>query len=217
MTVLPLRSPEDVEAAIPKVRSHLMAGGLLAYPTETVYGLGCRPITDDVKRLASFKGRASGKPFLLLVSSRAMAESHGLEFTAAARALADRHWPGPLTLVVRGGEKSLPTALRGREGGIAVRWTSHQGMATMIASLGSPITSTSANRPGQSTAAGLGELQASFGAAIDAGTLLVLDGGVIGNAPPSSIVDCTEDRPRLVRLGAIPLEELQANVGGLAQ
>jgi L-threonylcarbamoyladenylate synthase len=110
------------------VAEHLAADGLLGYPTETVYGLGSSASVPALKALARLKGRELGKPFLLLVSGRMMAEAWGLVFTASARALSDAFWPGPLTLVLRGGEGKLPDALRGREGGIAVRHTSHRGI-----------------------------------------------------------------------------------------
>lgn len=123
MTVLPFRSPDDVRAALPTILGHLDGGGLLAYPTETVYGFGSRPLEADVAMLARLKGRPEGKPFLLLVNGVRMAERYGLAFTPAARSFAERYWPGPLTLVLSGGEGKLPDSLRGPEGGIAVRWT----------------------------------------------------------------------------------------------
>lgn len=213
MTVIPFRTDDDVAAALPLIRDHLHAGGLLAYPTETVYGLGSRPYPSDIAALAALKGRPEGKPFLVLVGSRAMAEEWGLEFTLSASGLADAFWPGPLTLVLRSEGRRLPDALRGPEGGIAVRWTSHVHIAEMIRELGYPITSTSANRPGQPTAPGAGGVAEEFA---DAPTLRVLDGGVLGNVPPSTLVDCTAGAPKLIRAGAIPRGELRARVGSLA-
>lgn len=216
MSVLPFRTEVEVEQAIPRVRDHLAGGGLLAYPTETVYGLGCRARDADVAALARLKGRRADKPFLLLVSGRGMAETHGLAFTPAARALADRFWPGPLTLVLSGGEGKIPDRLRGPEGGVAVRWTSHAGIARLVAALGEPITSTSANRPGGPPAPGVAALRETFADAMAAGRLLVLDGGVLGNVPPSTVVDCTGPEPRLIREGALPRRELRLAVGSLA-
>lgn len=213
MTALPFTTPTEVTAAIPATRAHLEGGGLLAYPTETVYGLGSRAQPPDVARLSAFKGRHPGKPFLLLVSGRRMAERFGLVFTAAADALAAEFWPGPLTVVLKGGEGRLPDALRGPEGGIAVRHTSHQGMATLIGALDYPVTSTSANRPGTPPAPGAAAVLDWFGDAVRDRTLLVLDGGVLGNVPPSTLVDCTTDVPRLVREGAIPRAELRRKAG----
>ncbi|MDH3457143.1 MAG: L-threonylcarbamoyladenylate synthase [Gemmatimonadota bacterium] len=216
MNVLPFCTESDVADALGPVRTHLDRAGLLAYPTETVYGLGSLPRDEELRDLAKLKGRDAGKPFLLLVAGREMAERHGLVFNAAASRLADHFWPGPLTMVLPGGEQHLPDALRGPELGIAVRWTSHAGMAWLIGQLGIPITSTSANRPGGATAPGAGGIVDLFGSAVESGVLLVLDGGVLGNVPPSTVIDCTHDEARLVREGAIPLRELRQAVGRLA-
>ncbi len=216
MSVLPFRSDGAVRAAIPRVTQHLNGGGLIVYPTETVYGLGSRPVAEDVAALAALKARPGRKPFLLLVSSRQMAETCGLAFPPAADAMAEQFWPGPLTLVLPGGEGKLPDSLRGAEGGIAVRWTSHRGTATLIAALDAPITSTSANRPGERTPPGVAAVAELFPEEIAAGELLILDGGVLGNVPPSTLVDCTGPVPRLIRPGAIPLDELRARLGRLA-
>ena len=213
---LPFRSEPEIEAAIPVVVAHLERGGLLAYPTETVYGLGSTPSVPGLGALSRLKGRAPGKPFLLLVSGRAMAEEWGLVMSPSARALSEAFWPGPLTLVLRGGEGRLPDELRGKEGGIAVRHTSHQGIARLVAAAGRPLTSTSANRPGEAAAPGPDRIREVFGPEIDRGELLVLDGGVLGNVPPSTLVDCTGPMPRLIREGAIPRAELRRAAGRLA-
>lgn len=213
---VPFQSPSDVATAIPKVVTHLRGGGLLAYPTETVYGLGSRAMPADVAALAALKGRSAAKPFLLLISDRGMAEAHGLAFNASADALARAFWPGPLTLVLPGGSGRLPDLLRGPDGGIAVRWTSHQPMAQLVAALGVPLTSTSANLPGQPPGPGADAIARDFALAVDAGQLLVLDGGVLGNRPPSTVVDCTRPRAQLVREGTLSVAELRRAVGRLA-
>ena len=216
MNPIPFRTAEQVEAALEPAVAHLRSGGLIAYPTETVYGVGSRPLAGDVAALQRLKGRRPDKPFLLLVSHRDMAEAQGLAFNAAASALARAFWPGPLSLVLPGGSGRLPDLLRGPEGGIAVRWTSHRGMARLVQALGEPVTSTSANLPGQPPAPGAAAITRDFAAAVAAGTLLVLDGGVLGNSPPSTVVDCTQPAPRLVREGALTLAELRRAVGRLA-
>lgn len=214
--MLPFQSDSEIATTIPQVVKHLGKGGLLAYPTETVYGLGSRALQADVAALAALKGRSAGKPFLLLISDRAMAESHGLAFNASADALARAFWPGPLTLVLPGGSGRLPDLLRGPDGGIAVRWTSHQAIAGLVAALGTPLTSTSANLPGQPPGPGADAIARDFAPAVEAGTLLVLDGGVLGNRPPSTVVDCTRPRAQIVREGTLSVSELRRAVGRLA-
>ena len=216
MNPLPFARADEVDAALPRIVAHLRTGGLLAYPTETVYGLGSRARLPDLQALARLKGRRPGKPFLLLVSDRGMAEAHELAFNEAANALARAFWPGPLTLVLPGGGGRLPDQLRGPEGGIAVRWTSHRSTAQLVAALAEPLTSTSANLPGMPPAPGAAAIVRDFARAVEAGALLVLDGGVLGNSPPSTVVDCTRPTPRLVREGALTLADLRRAAGRLA-
>lgn len=214
--MVPFRTDAEIAAAVEPIRSHFGRGGLIGYPTETVYGLGSLPNDAGLDALAALKGRPPRKPFLLLISGRAMAERYGLVFSAAARAMAEAFWPGPLTLVLSGGEGRLPARLRGQEGGVAVRHTGHRGMASLIVGLDTPITSTSANRPGGPTAPGAAMIESLFPAAVADGSLMVLDGGVLGNVPPSTLVDCTTGVPSIIREGAIPRDELRRAVGRLA-
>ena len=216
MTALAFRTDEEVTAALPRAVAHLREGGLIAYPTETVYGLGSRARLAEVQAVARLKGRRLDKPFLLVEADRDMAAEQGLAFNEAATALARAFWPGPLTLVLPGGGGRLPDVLRGSEGGIAVRWTSHRGMARLVRALGEPVTSTSANLPGSPPAPGAEAIARDFAPAVEAGTLLVLDGGVLGNSPPSTLVDCTLPAPRLIREGAVTLAELRRAAGRLA-
>lgn len=204
-----------VAESIPKVVAHLREGGLIGYPTETVYGLGGDVSEAAVRAVAELKGREPGKPFLLIIADVKMAEDLGLLFNASARALARAFWPGPLTLALPGGPR-LPEQLRGAEGGVAVRFTGHADLARLVAAFGGPITSTSANRPGNPPAPGAERLVEEFRPEVESGRLLVLDGGVLGRVPPSTLVDCTQSEPRLVREGAIPREELRRTVGRFA-
>jgi len=214
--MIPFRHAADVTRALPVIRDHLAGDGVLAYPTETVYGLGTAPRAEALQSLIRLKGRSPDKPFLLLISSRQMAEEYGLVFLPSADLLAKAFWPGPLTLVLPGGEGQLPDELRGPEGGIAVRHTGHPLMAALVAGLGMPVTSTSANRPGSPPSPGPDRIAEVFAEEIADGRLLVLDGGALGNVPPSTVVDCTRRLPRMIRDGALPRAELRRAVGRLA-
>jgi L-threonylcarbamoyladenylate synthase len=213
--VIPFLTPDQITAALPTVVTHLARRGMIAYPTETVYGFGSITSAPAVERLAALKGREPGKPFLVLVASRRMLLGVGLRLTDAAERFAAAFWPGPLTLALPGGEGVLPDTLRGPEGGIAVRWTSHAGALQLIATLGSPITSTSANRPRQPALLDAASIEQSFAAAVADGTLLVLDAGARQPSAPSTLVDCTGSAPRLVREGAIPAGRLKSIVPSL--
>ena len=213
--VTPFWSPDEVAAAITPVVMHLQERGVLAYPTETVYGFGTMVDFESVEKLVTLKRRPPAKPFLLLVSNSAMLTRLGLTLSAQAAHLAARHWPGPLTLVLPGGEGQLPPRLRGPEGGIAVRWTPHPGLQRLITALGSPLTSTSANRPGIPPAMRAGEVVEQWTTEINRGLLMVLDGGALPPSPPSTVVDCTGRRLRVIRPGAISAAILRETVPDL--
>ena len=212
---IPFWSPAEVESSLLDTTTHLQAGQVLAYPTETVYGFGGAVDRDAVERLVELKRRPAGKPFLLLVSDSTMIERMDIHLPSMAARLAARHWPGPLTLVLPGGERRVPPRLRGPEGGVAVRWTSHPALQRMIAAYGDPITSTSANLPGLPPAMTAGEIVEQWGDAVARGILRVLDGGRLEPSPPSTVVDCTGRLPRVIRPGAIPAAELRDSVPDL--
>ncbi|MDQ6887758.1 MAG: L-threonylcarbamoyladenylate synthase [Gemmatimonadota bacterium] len=213
--VTPFWSDAEIAASISDTIGHLQTHRVLAYPTETVYGFGGAVDHDSVHALVRLKSRPPGKPFLLLIASSEMLTRFDLRLTAEASRLAARHWPGPLTLVLPGGEQRIPALLRGPEGGVAVRWTSHPAIARLLLAYGDPITSTSANRPGVPAALAPGEIVDQFGDAIHRGILRVLDGGRLTPSAPSTVVDCTGRRPRVIRPGAIPSAILRESVPDL--
>jgi L-threonylcarbamoyladenylate synthase len=209
---IPFWSDEEIEAALGAAISHLRENGVLAYPTETVYGFGGAVDTDSIKKLIALKGRPPNKPFLLIVAASEMIGRLGLHLSSYASQLAARFWPGPLTLVLPGGERRVPDQLRGPEGGVAVRWTPHRGLSRLVQAYGEPITSTSANRPGVDAATNAGEIVEQWRESIVRGTLHVLDGGQLLQSPPSTVVDCTGARPRVIRPGAVSASTLRAVV-----
>jgi L-threonylcarbamoyladenylate synthase len=212
---VPFWSPAEVDASIAGTLTHLQMNGVLAYPTETVYGFGGAIDRTSVERLVAMKHRPAGKPFLLLISDSGMIERLGLQLSRAAALLAARFWPGPLTLVLSGGERRVSPRLRGPEGGVAVRWTSHPGLQRLISAMGDPLTSTSANRPGLPPAMSAGDILAHWSAEIAGGTIRLLDGGALEASAPSTVVDCTSKRPRVIRPGAIHVSALRESVPDL--
>lgn len=206
---VPFWSDVEVSAAIRPALEQMELRRVLAYPTETVYGFGGAIDRDSVAALVRMKGRPKGKPFLLLIAASEMLAKLDLRLPSFATNLAARHWPGPLTLVLPGGEKRVPEALRGPEGGIAVRWTSHVALQRLILAHGDAMTSTSANRPGVPPATSTREIREQWGTVIASGVLRVLDGGTLQPSPPSTVIDCTGRAPRVIRPGAIPAELLR--------
>ncbi len=212
---IPFWSPAEIEAALRPALEQLAARRVLAYPTETVYGFGGAADEQSVDALVRLKNRPPGKPFLLLVASSDMVSRLDLRLSGYAAQLAARFWPGPLTLVLPGGERRIPERLRGPEGGVAVRWTSHPGLQRLLVAYGEPITSTSANRPRVPPAMSASEVVGQWGSEIGRGLLRVLDGGTLQASPPSTVLDCTGRFPRVIRPGVIPAAVLRESVPDL--
>lgn len=215
LSTVPFWSPDEVEAALSRALAHLESRRVLAYPTETVYGFGGAIDQESVAQLVTLKRRPKGKPFLLLIAGSDMLARLDLRLPAYAAQMAARHWPGPLTLVLSGGERRVPEALRGPEGGVAVRWTPHRGLQRLIRAHGDALTSTSANRPGVPPAMVVSEIVAQWPDAIARQLLLVLDGGRLAPSNPSTVVDCTGIRPRVIRPGAIAARDLRESAPNL--
>lgn len=206
VAVIPFHEASECAVNATPVAEHLRAGGLIAYPTETVYGFGCALQPAALSALARLKRREARKPFLLLVRDRR--ELQGLRWTPAATRLADAFWPGPLTLVLATGATGLPPEVTGPGGTVAVRASPHPGVRALLTALGAPITSTSANAPGAAPASSAAEVRRALDV-LEAPDVWVLDGGALPPSAPSTIVDCSGFRPRVLRAGAIPTERLR--------
>lgn len=212
---IPFWSAAEIGSAVRPALAHIEARRVLGYPTETVYGFGGGIDRDSVDALVRLKRRPAGKPFLLLIAGPDMIERLDLRLPSYAANLVVRHWPGPLTLVLSGGERRVPERLRGPEGGVAVRWTSHPAIARLIRAHGEAITSTSANRPGVPPAMSAAEILSQWPDAVARGELRVLDGGRLTPSKPSTVLDCTGRWPRVIRPGAIPASTLRESVPNL--
>ena len=206
MRRVPFASTQEIANATPAVTVHLRDGGLIAYPTETVYGLGCALRPAALAALARLKHRPGGKPFLLLIEDRGVS---GVHWTSPARALAGRFWPGPLTLALQAEPEAFPPEVVSSAGAVAVRASSHPAPRALVRALGEPITSTSANAPGEEPAREPAAVERAFATlGAEYANVWLLDGGTLPPSPPSTVVDCTADPPRLIREGAIPRNEL---------
>jgi L-threonylcarbamoyladenylate synthase len=205
-----LRGAATDDLDLTRVVDHVRADGLIAYPTETVYGFGgvCSPLA--VARLQALKGREAPKPFLVLVEGIQAVD--GLAWTEEARELASIFWPGSLTLVLRDPARIFPEGVRSSVGAVAIRVSPHPLVGALLELLGAPLTSTSANVPGGPPARSGGEaLRAA--ADLDAGSeMWILDYGPLPPSGPSTIVDCTGDRPSVIREGTIPVNRLTCAV-----
>ena len=199
----------DVAALAPAV-AWLREAGVVALPTDTFYGLAADPASGPaVRELFTLKQRREDQPLPLIAGSRAqVAEAFG-PLSAPARALADRFWPGPLSLLLDA-PTSIDAAVHAGTGAVAVRVPDHPIARALALAWGGLLTATSANLSGEpppSRAAALAPLERRR-------ALLVIDAGGTTGGDPSTIVDARQPRVRLVRAGAIAwervLESLQA-------
>ena len=204
--VIPFGTDEEIEHALAGVTKHLRAQRVIAYPTETVYGFGSSLTHEGTTRVARLKRSVPDRSFIALIADREMLGALDVTVSDDAAALMSQFWPGALTLL-------LPGARKGKTG---VRWTPHPGAQRIIRAFGAPITSTSANRSGLPPAATAAEIVREWEREVRDGVLRVLDGGAPVTGLPSTIVDCTENPPRVVRVGAIGVDALRAVVPHLA-
>jgi len=176
----------------------LRAGGAVAFPTETFYGLAAAALDPaSVKRIFALKGRPDSKPLLVLVDSIAMAETVA-HVGHAARALMDRYWPGALTLVLPA-RAIVPPDVTAGTGTLGVRMSSHPIACGLVRALGEPVTAPSANPAGFEPPTTAHAVVAYFAEGLE----LVLDGGPTAGGMPSTVLDLTVDPPKIVRQGAV--------------
>lgn len=179
----------------------LRAGGLVAFPTETFYGLGAAGLhAGAVRALFAAKGRPDDKPVLLLVDSLAMAERVA-EVSPVARRLMERYWPGPLTLVLPA-RAGVPDEVTASTGTVGLRLSPHPVARGLVRALGEPVTAPSANRSGAVPPTSAGQVLRELGEAI----ALVLDGGPTPGGLPSTVLDLTAHPPRVLRPGPVRVE-----------
>jgi L-threonylcarbamoyladenylate synthase len=191
-------APETATRAAAAV---LRGGGLVAFPTETFYGLGADALVPAaVRRILEVKGRPEGKPLLVLVDSLAMVESLALEVPGPARALIAAHWPGPLTLVLRA-RSHVPAEVTAGSGTVGVRLSAHPIARALVGALGRPVTAPSANPTDAAPPTTVAQVLAYFRGRIE----LALDGGATSGGEPSTVLDVTLDPPRVIRPGAVRL------------
>ena len=199
--------------ALAQAAAHLAAGELLAFPTETVYGLGARADDDAaVARVFAAKGRPRAHPLIVHTADTAAAQAFAAGWPDAAQRLAAAFWPGPLTLIVPRRD-GLAAAAAGGAATIGLRVPGHPAAAALLREaqrLGVPgVAAPSANRFGRVSATCAAHVQQEFGP-----DLWVLDGGACPGGVESAIVDCTRAQPALLRPGLLARARIEAALGG---
>jgi len=202
----PLVCLASESSAIKEAAATLRRGGLVVFPTDTVYGVGADPLSSSaLEALFRAKFRPRDKAIPLLLAHAAQMSAVARQIPPLALALAKAFWPGGLTLVLPRAPH-LPAALCAGGDTIAVRIPDHPVALALIEAFGRPVAATSANLSGSAPATTAQEAESSLGGVVD----LILDGGRSPLGQPSTIMDLTVDPPRILRQGALPAEELLA-------
>ena len=194
----------------PGLVESLRAGGMVVFPTDTLYGLGVDPASEEaLARLLAVKGREAGKPIPLLLDGPARASSLALQIPAGASRLMERFWPGALTIVLPA-RPSLPAAVTGGTGTVGLRVPGHPVPRALAGAVGGAITGTSANRAGSPGAWGTAEeLVTEFTGEAD----WILWDGIAPPSPGSTVVLVGEGEVSLLREGVIPFPAITDVLG----
>jgi L-threonylcarbamoyladenylate synthase len=191
------------EAALHIAKQVLLSGGIVAFPTESFYGLAANIMDDNaIRRLYSIKERQENQPILILIPNRNSLGKYVEEIPEIALKIMDRFWPGGLTLIFRANDKISPLLTAGT-GKIGIRLSGHNVATGLSQTVGYPITGTSANKSGQPACINAREVYDAIGKELD----LILDGGETKGEKGSTILDVTVDPPLLVREGMVRIDK----------
>ena len=197
--ILEINPVKPQDALIRRAVVVLQAGGVVAFPTETFYGLAADAMNGDaIERIFAIKGRAFSNPIALIAGDKSGIGALVAEIPAAAQRLMQAFWPGPLTLLFSASFRISPRLTAGT-GKIGIRVSSHPIAAGLARRLDGPITATSANLSGAPECSTAAEVLANLGDCVD----LVIDGGATPGGQGSTLFDITSDPPACLREGAI--------------
>lgn len=206
------RTVEPNTTAIHEAAEILRQGGVVAFPTETVYGLGASTFNSDaITKVFELKGRPHDNPLIAHVLDARQAATVASSFDESCDRLATRFWPGPLTLVLPR-TAHVPANATGGRNTIAVRSPAHPVARTLLEELEAPISAPSANRSGRVSPTTAGHVASDFS---DVDDLMILDGGSCALGIESTVVDVSTTPPCVLRQGAVTIEELREIIGAL--
>ena len=187
----------------------LKGGGVIVFPTETLYGLGADALDEEaVEKIFQLKGRDPRNPIPVLMADHELLHTVVPQVPTTAPKLIDRYWPGPLTLVLPG-QKNIPKPLCNPAGGVGVRISSQPIATLLVNELGRPLTATSANPSGKEPARTLQEAKTYFAGRVE----LFVDGGALTSKSGSTVVEVMEDSIKIIREGEINAYELRQVLG----
>jgi L-threonylcarbamoyladenylate synthase len=208
MKILQIDADTPQPECIAEAAKVIRIGGVIACPTDTVYGLLCDPMNKDtVQRIYDIKGRDFGKPLILLVAEQDDVGRYASDVPESARKAMHHFWPGALTVILPAGQAAPQSILAGGDT-IGFRMPNHELVLALIRAVGFPLASTSANRSGQLSVSTAQDVVAALENTID----MVIDGGATPLGMESTIVDFTVPT-RFLREGSIPREEVVRVIG----
>ncbi len=206
--VVPVDPKSPQPDVIREASEVLRRGGLVAFPTDTLYALGASAAEPAaIDRVLTVKGRHHGKPLSVLVPSVEAATHLAAVLPDGVRLLMQAFWPGALTLVVKA-SPTIPSILTAATGTVGLRMPAGPVAQALLAAFGGPIIGTSANKTGGADPAEAKTVQKAIGGQIE----VILDGGRVTLGVPSTVVDCTTEPPRILREGAIPRSTLHEKI-----
>ena len=199
MEILKVDPENPDEHALLEAAEAVLRGGVIAFPADTLYGLGCSLFdVAAVQMIARIKRRDPSLAVISLIPDPAQVYGLAIDVTPIAAALIDKHWPGPLSLIFKAA-RIVPAPVQGAGGTVALRCPRDHLSHRLLDLIGGPVVSSSANLSGQPTAQTAEEVVRIFGNQLD----LVIDGGPRRGGQPSTLVDVSGARPRLLRRGAL--------------
>ena len=191
--------PDTCKKAIENIQSVLNTGGVIAFPTDTFYGLGADPLNPNaLSKIFQIKQRPSDKPLLVLIHSLDQLAGLTAEVNDNARKLMEHFWPGPLTLIFKA-TPGLPDVLTAGTGTIGIRLPGHPFTRKLLAALDRPLTAPSANISGAGEPLSAQEVKNELGD----GLSLIVDGGPTPGGKPSTLLNTTTNPPTLIREGGL--------------
>lgn len=206
--VIPVEPKSPQPDVLQQACEILRRGGLVAFPTDTLYALGANALDPAaIERVLTVKGRHHGKPLSVLVPSVEAAAALAATLPDGAQALMRAFWPGALTVVVRASAK-IPSILTAATGTVGLRMPAGAVARALLTAFAGPVIGTSANKTGAADPADAKTVQKAIGGQID----LVLDGGRVTLGVPSTVIDCTAEPARILREGAVSRSALQAKI-----
>lgn len=207
--ILKISDTQSEEDVLTSAAAIVSRGGVIAYPTETIYGLGADATNEQaIRRIYDIKGRDFKNPISVIIGELRDVYPLTRKVTSSAQKLMDAFWPGPLTIIFEAAD-NVSRLLTANTGRIGIRLSGHSGARKIALKTGKPLTSTSANLAGAPECADAAAVMDQIGGKIDA----VIDLGKTAGAPASTIIDVTDEKPVILRTGVITCEEIMRKTG----